>query len=89
MTTNDFCYYLLGFFELSSPTSLNPNQLAMIREKLNSVFRKDNPTLKDLLKQQLTKPLDNPHPDPHGVCHQSVLNMDALKRKLNEEKGLI
>jgi hypothetical protein len=88
MTTNDFCYYLLGFFELSSPTSLNPNQLAMIREKLNSVFRKDNPTLMDIKQYDKYKDQAEYHQDLHNMC-VSGLNMDALKRKLNEEKARI
>lgn len=39
MTSRDFCYWLQGFFEVSSAKEVTPEQLAIIRNHLNMVFK--------------------------------------------------
>lgn len=44
MTTRDFCYWLQGFFELNGMmlnTTLNPDQVKVIKNHLNMVFLHD------------------------------------------------
>jgi hypothetical protein len=43
MTSNDFCYWLNGFFELSNGTTLTDEQVNIIRDHLNLVFKKETP----------------------------------------------
>lgn len=38
MTSRDFCYWLMGFFELSGKISLTEQQVAIVRNHLNLVF---------------------------------------------------
>jgi uncharacterized protein YfkK (UPF0435 family) len=38
MTSRDFAYWLQGFFELSKPENLTPEQLKTIKNHLNMVF---------------------------------------------------
>jgi len=40
MTHQEFTYYLQGFFENVNPTSINEEQTALIKEKLQSCFNK-------------------------------------------------
>lgn len=38
MTSRDFCFWLQGFFELSKPMQLDPNQIELIEKHLAMVF---------------------------------------------------
>lgn len=44
MTSNDFCYWLNGFFELSNGTTLTDEQVSIIKDHLKLVFKKETPT---------------------------------------------
>jgi hypothetical protein len=39
MTSRDFCYWLQGFMEVSDAKEVTPEQLAVIRNHLNMVFK--------------------------------------------------
>jgi hypothetical protein len=39
MTSRDFAYWLQGFFEISGATEVTPDQLKVIRNHLNMVFK--------------------------------------------------
>lgn len=41
MTSRDFTYWLRGYLELSETESLTKEQLAMIKEHLNLVFKQE------------------------------------------------
>lgn len=43
MTSNDFCYWLNGFFELSNGTTLSDEQVKIIKDHLSLVFKKETP----------------------------------------------
>lgn len=40
MTTEQFCYWLQGFFELTETDKLSEKQVLMIKEHLNLTFNK-------------------------------------------------
>lgn len=41
MTPENFCYWLQGLLEVGNPEQLNKEQLEMIKEHLNLVFKKE------------------------------------------------
>lgn len=43
MTPQDFCYWLKGYVELSETTSLTDNQVLVIKDHLDLVFKKVTP----------------------------------------------
>lgn len=43
MNSENFCYWLKGFFELENPKNLNEQQVEMIKDHLNLVFKKITP----------------------------------------------
>jgi hypothetical protein len=48
MTTDNFCYWLQGFFELTDSKDLTPEQVEMIKEHLQLTMTKKTSTLLDL-----------------------------------------
>ena len=38
MTSRDFCYWLQGFFEITSPIYINDTQTKLVQQHLNMVF---------------------------------------------------
>ncbi len=38
MTSRDFAYWLMGFFEIAKPDSLNKAEIELIKQHLNMVF---------------------------------------------------
>ena len=60
MKPNEFCYWLQGFFELSSGNiALNDSQIAVVKEHLQLVFHKE--TLKET-----TNVVIPPYPQKRG-----------------------
>lgn len=43
MTATEFCYWLRGHLELASPTVLSEQQVAIINDHLDLVFKKETP----------------------------------------------
>jgi hypothetical protein len=43
MTTEQFTYWLQGFFEISDVKTLDEKQVQIIKDHLNSVFNKQTP----------------------------------------------
>ena len=43
MTPQDFCYWLKGYVELAETTSLTDNQVLVIKDHLDLVFKKVTP----------------------------------------------
>lgn len=41
MKSQEFCYWLQGYFELSNSTQLMPEQVNLIKKHLNMVFAHD------------------------------------------------
>ena len=39
MTSRDFCYWMQGFFEISGAKEVTPEQLTVIKNHLNMVFK--------------------------------------------------
>lgn len=78
MTTEQFCYWMQGFFEISNPKELNAKQIQIIQDHLNLVFNKktldrnQEPEKKDILdtlkkknqKSWLEQDETNPFPSP-------------------------
>lgn len=58
MNTQEFCYWLQGFFEISGTNNLSKKEVAIIKEHLDLVFNKvtKNPATK--LNSLDTKSLD-------------------------------
>lgn len=55
MTTRDFAYWLQGFFEISKATSLDDQQVQMVKNHLNLVFLHDIDPSEKLTPQQEKK----------------------------------
>lgn len=54
MTSRDFCYWLQGFFELTGTESVTQEQVKVIRNHLNMVFKHEiDPSFGDKKHQQL------------------------------------
>ena len=52
MQSRDFCYWLQGFFEISNKSEFTPQQVNMIRNHLNLVFRHEiDPSMGSLAHQ--------------------------------------
>jgi hypothetical protein len=49
MTERDFCYWLQGLMEVGNPTTLNEDQVKVIKEHLQLVFKQD-PKIKQLME---------------------------------------
>lgn len=48
MTSRDFCYWLMGFFEVSRPDVMTSDQVRMVRNHLNLVFKHEiDPSMPD------------------------------------------
>lgn len=68
MTSRDFCYWLQGFFEVSNHTSVNEDQVEIIKKHLNLVFVHEiDPTFGDAKKQKKLNEIHTPH-DPHALA---------------------
>ena len=39
MTPNDFCYWLQGFLEVANPENMNEEQLKIVKQHLELVFK--------------------------------------------------
>ena len=39
MTSRDFCYWLMGYFEISDTKNMSSDQIKMIKNHLNLVFK--------------------------------------------------
>lgn len=61
MKSRDFCYWLQGFFELSSDKSLDYDQIAAIRNHLNLVFKHEIDPSIDGNDPKIKEDLDNTH----------------------------
>ena len=60
MKTQDFCYWLQGYFELSKNNSLNVEQTDLIKTHLNMVFKHDiDPKMGDNKHQQELNDIHN------------------------------
>ena len=55
MNSVDFCYWLQGHFELTNSDDLSPEQVRVIRNHLNLVFKHEIDPLRD---SQTTTPKD-------------------------------
>lgn len=53
MTSRDFCYWLQGYFEVAEPKEIKENELQMIKNHLNMVFKHEiDPSMGDEKHQQ-------------------------------------
>lgn len=74
MNTQDFCYWLQGFFELTGEDKLSEQQVKMIKEHLQLVFNK-----------QTTITFDNSRSYTDGVVFQPM-STDKLFYNTKENK---
>lgn len=51
MTAQDFCYWLQGAFELENREALDKNQIQIIQDHLNLVFKKETPVRNSFLEE--------------------------------------
>lgn len=80
MDSNQFTYWLQGFFEIAEPRELNPKQVQMIKDHLDLVFNKVTPnrvSIPEIKKEEvkvdlkdLFKPVtpQTSISQPTGVC---------------------
>jgi hypothetical protein len=67
MTSTNFAYWLQGFFEISNPEEITPEQLKMIKAHLKLVFRDDiDPKMGDKKHQELLTFLHNNSSNNNG-----------------------
>ncbi len=65
MTSNEFCYWLKGYFELSGEANLTVGQVQLISHHLNLVFNKVTPAFR------VTTPTKSVCPE-YNTIRQSV-----------------
>ncbi len=67
MLSRDFCYWLMGFFELSAQgESLDANQVKIIKNHLEMVFKHEiDPSMGDKTHQDQLRKLHSPGPNPN------------------------
>jgi hypothetical protein len=54
MTSRDFAFFLQGYFEISNPNEIGPDETEMIKRHLNLVFKHEiDPAMGDEKHQQL------------------------------------
>lgn len=70
MNSRDFCFWLQGLFELSSPESLDRSQVDCIKQHLGLVFRHDIGT---------DGKCDHPAPRPQTSIQQGSVSAQPLE----------
>jgi hypothetical protein len=64
MTSRDFAFWLQGFFELTNPESITPEQVFMIQKHLNLVFVHEiDPSMGDHDHQDQLNAIHNTKPE--------------------------
>ena len=54
MTSRDFAFFLQGYFEISNPNEIGPDETEMIKRHLNLVFKHEiDPAMGDEKHQQV------------------------------------
>lgn len=54
MTSRDFAFFLQGYFEISNPKEIGPDETEMIKRHLNLVFKHEiDPSMGDEKHQQV------------------------------------
>lgn len=72
MTSVNFCYWLQGFFEISDVKAITPEQVKVIRNHLNMVFKHEiDPSLGD---EEHQKELDAAHAGEQTVSYRDWRN---------------
>ncbi len=51
MTPENFCYWLQGLLEIGNPSTLDAQQVLIIKDHLNLVFKKETTAKQDLYIQ--------------------------------------
>jgi hypothetical protein len=74
MNTQDFCYWLQGFFELSGEDNLTPQQVKVIKEHLQLAFKKE--TTETVKKESIDEFLDRMR---KGIYSPGVIKPNDLK----------
>jgi hypothetical protein len=62
MTSRDFVYFLQGFFEINEPQTINKQQVEIIKNHLNLVFKHEiDPSLNEGKSKEEVKELQDVH----------------------------
>lgn len=83
MNAENFAYWLKGFFELTNTTTLNENQIKMIKEHLNLVFNKVTAPL----EPENTKSEELVSDEVRKIMEQ--IRKDSEKYRLGRAQGLV
>lgn len=84
MTSRDFCYWLQGFFEVSNTKEITPEQLIVIKNHLNMVFKHEiDPSFGDKKAQEELCKVHQGHGLLGGAGNLSTSQLDALKHAIN------
>jgi hypothetical protein len=72
MTSRDFAFFLQGYFEISNPKEIGPDETEMIKRHLNLVFKHEiDPSMGDEKHQQV---LNEIHSGTFGTSNNFPLN---------------
>ena len=72
MTSRDFAFFLQGYFEISNPKEIGPDETEMIKRHLNLVFKHEiDPSMGDEKHQQV---LNEIHSGTFGPSNNFPLN---------------
>ena len=63
MTSQNFAYWLMGFFEVANPISIGSKETELIKRHLNLVFKHEiDPAMGDEKHQQVLNEIHKPKP---------------------------
>lgn len=65
MTSEQFTYWLQGFFEINDPKTIDEKQTQIIKDHLALVFNKVTPDRKDIWNTPIINPLPQPYVNPY------------------------
>lgn len=75
MTPENFVYWLQGFMELQNPETISSEQVQIIQDHLNLVFKKETPrTLKELTEKYNL--FESKYPSTGSLPGSGVLKSD-------------
>lgn len=82
MTSENFTYWLQGFFEISDSSKLDEKQVQIIKDHLALVFNKITPDRNGISSNDLTPPIFEFDLMPKTYCSTPSFDFESLTKKV-------